>query len=189
MFCYAYKPDAKVCTLSPYAAVNCVGLSSDSCLSLWFTSLPRVSPDKKFRKQQPSRCNLIPKTSAPLPVKSILSSPSATGVQRGIRALRNSCRTGMSNLAQQCFPKRNGHIQPFRTRNRVESPDGPQAGCVNDPSAGSPTETLLRLILPLSDKVYETSRDNPLLEKRGPSHSPDHSIGRSDGRCVQRAGT
>ena len=30
--------------------------------------------------------------------------------------------------------------------------------CVNDPSAGSPTETLLRLILPLSDKVYETSR-------------------------------
>ena len=29
---------------------------------------------------------------------------------------------------------------------------------LNDPSAGSPTETLLRLILPLSDKVYETSR-------------------------------
>ncbi len=24
----------------------------------------------------------------------------------------------------------------------------------NDPSAGSPTETLLRLLLPLSDKVY-----------------------------------
>ena len=29
---------------------------------------------------------------------------------------------------------------------------------VNDPSAGSPTETLLRLLLPLSDKVHETSR-------------------------------
>ena len=26
--------------------------------------------------------------------------------------------------------------------------------CVNDPSAGSPTETLLRLPLPLSDEVY-----------------------------------
>ena len=26
--------------------------------------------------------------------------------------------------------------------------------CTNDPSAGSPTETLLRLLLPLSDKVY-----------------------------------
>ena len=29
--------------------------------------------------------------------------------------------------------------------------------CANDPSAGSPTETLLRLLLPLSDKVYITS--------------------------------
>ena len=28
----------------------------------------------------------------------------------------------------------------------------------NDPSAGSPTETLLRLLLPLSDKVHKTSR-------------------------------
>jgi hypothetical protein len=32
---------------------------------------------------------------------------------------------------------------------------------VNDPSAGSPTETLLRLLLPLSDKVHETSRCDP----------------------------
>ena len=32
------------------------------------------------------------------------------------------------------------------------------AAGVNDPSAGSPTEALLRLVLPLSDKVYETSR-------------------------------
>ena len=30
---------------------------------------------------------------------------------------------------------------------------------VNDPSAGSPTETLLRLLLPLSDMVYLTSRN------------------------------
>ena len=30
--------------------------------------------------------------------------------------------------------------------------------CVNDPSAGSPTETLLRLLLPLNDKVQATSR-------------------------------
>ena len=29
---------------------------------------------------------------------------------------------------------------------------------VNDPSAGSPTETLLRLLLPLNDKVYLTSQ-------------------------------
>ena len=28
--------------------------------------------------------------------------------------------------------------------------------CANDPSAGSPTETLLRLLLPLSVKVHQT---------------------------------
>lgn len=33
------------------------------------------------------------------------------------------------------------------------------AGIDNDPSAGSPTETLLRLLLPLNDKVQWTSRD------------------------------
>ena len=31
--------------------------------------------------------------------------------------------------------------------------------CGNDPSAGSPTETLLRLHLPLNDKVQTSSRD------------------------------
>ncbi|KAI3484659.1 hypothetical protein L1887_52144 [Cichorium endivia] len=34
-----------------------------------------------------------------------------------------------------------------------------QAGFDNDPSAGSPTETLLRLLLPLNDKVQWNSRD------------------------------
>ncbi|PHT25453.1 hypothetical protein CQW23_34919 [Capsicum baccatum] len=33
------------------------------------------------------------------------------------------------------------------------------AGFDNDPSAGSPTETLLRILLPLNDKVQWTSRD------------------------------
>ncbi|CAH0367069.1 unnamed protein product, partial [Pelagomonas calceolata] len=49
----------------------------------------------------------------------------------------------------------------------------------NDPSAGSPTETLLRLHLPLNS---ELACSNPEI-------SPNHSIGRCDGRCVQRAGT
>ena len=31
---------------------------------------------------------------------------------------------------------------------------------MNDPSAGSPTETLLRLLLPLSDKVHKTLRSS-----------------------------
>ena len=66
--------------------------------------------------------------------------------------------------------------------------------CVNDPSAGSPTETLLRLLLPLNDKVYSTfqvptCQTSRQVEDLDPKVSPDHSIGRSDGRCVQRAGT
>jgi len=53
---------------------------------------------------------------------------------------------------------------------------------------------LLRLLLPLNDKVRTDSGlgSASLSAGRGPSHpgfSPDRSIGRSDGRCVQRAGT
>ena len=62
----------------------------------------------------------------------------------------------------------------------------------NDPSAGSPTETLLRLHLPLNDKIYTTSlmlKDLLQSTSQNPKCSPDHSIGRCDGRCVQRAGT
>ena len=58
---------------------------------------------------------------------------------------------------------------------------------INDPSAGSPTDTLLRLLLPLDNKVQMFSTQNASLTY--PSFSPDHPIGRSDGRCVQRAGT
>lgn len=43
------------------------------------------------------------------------------------------------------------------------------AGFDNDPSAGSPTETLLRLLLPLNDKVQWTSRD---VAGGGPLTSP-----------------
>ena len=63
---------------------------------------------------------------------------------------------------------------------------------INDPSAGSPTETLLRLLLPLDDQVRPSSR-NPAqpLSRSGtsPRASLNHPIGSSDGRCVQRAGT
>ena len=64
--------------------------------------------------------------------------------------------------------------------------------CGNDPSAGSPTETLLRLHLPLNANVWITSQNyvsNEGSVNRGPKTSREHSIGRCDGRCVQRAGT
>ena len=44
-----------------------------------------------------------------------------------------------------------------------------RSGLDNDPSAGSPTETLLRLLLPLNDKVQWTSRD---VGGGGPPPSP-----------------
>ena len=56
----------------------------------------------------------------------------------------------------------------------------------NDPSAGSPTETLLRLILPLSAMTYTTSTTISSGIRRIRRST---RIGRSDGRCVQRAGT
>jgi hypothetical protein len=69
----------------------------------------------------------------------------------------------------------------------------PKASFVNDPSAGSPTETLLRLLLPLNDQVRSSSRRHGSTVARragaGPRISLNHSIGSSDGRCVQRAGT
>ena len=38
--------------------------------------------------------------------------------------------------------------------------------CDNDPSAGSPTETLLRLHLPLNDKVWTSSHSHIPLKER-----------------------
>ena len=81
---------------------------------------------------------------------------------------------------QRIHRKRGGKRQPKRQN-------------CNDPSAGSPTETLLRLLLPLDDQagaISQTSRatiaDHP---SSGPKFSLNHPIGSSDGRCVQRAGT
>jgi hypothetical protein len=68
--------------------------------------------------------------------------------------------------------------QPSRTASSISGD--------NDPSAGSPTETLLRLFFPLNDMACTTSQ---ILGEPDPKNSPNHSIGKSDGRCVQRAGT
>ena len=62
----------------------------------------------------------------------------------------------------------------------------------NDPSAGSPTETLLRLLLPLENLVHLSFQISKRLLHRfdfSPKNSLNLPIGSSDGRCVQRAGT
>ena len=63
---------------------------------------------------------------------------------------------------------------------------------VNDPSAGSPTETLLRLLLPLKPSIrwhLELKSTDESVSKIPPASSPKTSIGRSDGRCVQNTGS
>lgn len=63
----------------------------------------------------------------------------------------------------------------------------------NDPSAGSPTETLLRLLLPLDVQVCSSFRHTgtgvATHSGTNPRSSLKRPIGSSDGRCVQRAGT
>ena len=74
-------------------------------------------------------------------------------------------------------------------KNSVFRQGGPNS--CNDPSAGSPTETLLRLLLPLSATVWSSFRQRGRVNRQegNPRTSLKHSIGSSDGRCVQRAGT
>ena len=78
------------------------------------------------------------------------------------------------------------------TQGRVCCVTRTRRGHVNDPSAGSPTETLLRLLLPLNDQVWTCFRQleaTKAARNASPEASLNHSIGSSDGRCVQRAGT
>ena len=57
----------------------------------------------------------------------------------------------------------------------------------NDPAAGSPTATLLRLLLPLLVKHGSTSPQTPKSRKSVDLYPT--GIGSNDGRCVQMAGT
>ena len=53
----------------------------------------------------------------------------------------------------------------------------------NDPIAGSPTITLLRLFLPPIPSIHNE------FSRNCPRHSQWEPVGRNDGRCVQTAGT
>ena len=97
--------------------------------------------------------------------------------------------------ARDSFPGADRAEATFRLRIRsagFES-EGALSGLGNDPSAGSPTETLLRLLLPLNDQVWSSSRRTGTGVAPRPEANPrtslNRSIGSSDGRCVQRAGT
>jgi hypothetical protein len=81
--------------------------------------------------------------------------------------------------------------QPNQRLNQIQPHHNWRFCSGNDPSAGSPTDTLLRLLLPLNNQVWRSSVSLKALRPPGlpPKASLNHSIGSSDGRCVQRAGT
>ncbi|KAI3493124.1 hypothetical protein L1887_42323 [Cichorium endivia] len=96
---------------------------------------------------------------------------------------------------RQACPRPDGFGRNLRSKTRWYMFHGSFcfAGFDNDPSAGSPTETLLRLLLPLNDKVQWNSRDvaggePPTSPRILTLHRTIQSVG-ATGRCVQRAGT
>ena len=81
------------------------------------------------------------------------------------------------------------HVRALTPMSRTQVPNSHQILVlelmrVNDPSAGSPTETLLRLLLPLSDKVHGTSRSQarkPKLAAVRTIHRITQSVGATGG--------
>ena len=76
----------------------------------------------------------------------------------------------------------NLQIDYDKIKRQKHSSEGFQSNS-NDPIAGSPTITLLRLFLP----PIQSIRSHFLV--KGPGDSQWVSVGRNDGRCVQTAGT
>ena len=91
------------------------------------------------------------------PTRAAEAAPAARG--RGSPARHAGGRAGVTRRSRARAP----HAPPAPAAPRASACSRVfrvfAAGLDNDPSAGSPTETLLRLLLPLNDKVQWTSRD------------------------------
>ena len=107
-----------------------------------------------------------------------------------VRLEHSEVSSGPKREADTAGGRAHGGAAPPKQRYKFTK--GCEINSGNDPSAGSPTETLLRLLLPLNDRVRITFRSRvevALYPRTSPKASLSHSIGSSDGRCVQRAGT
>ena len=129
----------------------------------------------------------------------------ATDTFRAPTKLSETCGQATQHSPAQSHQVQPNHGPPWRRAGRrafppsfavrrLHGPNGVQSlkrPCGNDPSAGSPTETLLRLLLPLNATVWSSSRQpgRVIRQANSPRTSLKRSIGSSDGRCVQRAGT
>ena len=76
---------------------------------------------------------------------------------------RPTTRTGFANIGRTCRVRADGRGPALASENAVPHLTSLLTAVVqvythsNDPSAGSPTETLLRLLLPLNHQVRSTS--------------------------------
>lgn len=104
----------------------------------------------------------------------------------GGRAFGNRCFVP-GCTASRCPPRPSSRPEPRHppvwvlARQGIRRP-GTGPAPPRDPSAGSPTDTLLRLLLPPGARARRRSPG-------APGDSPRRPVGRSDGRCVQGAGT
>ncbi|GIY44656.1 uncharacterized protein CDAR_380111, partial [Caerostris darwini] len=93
----------------------------------------------------------------------------------------------------RCGQLESGKKNPFPMQVLSDPQTGEAPGETRGRNVRSPTKTLLRLLLPLNDQVWSSFRHFGSTTKANPSASPktslNHSIGSSDGRCGQRAGT
>ena len=96
----------------------------------------------------------------PPPAPHVPAAPDRAGVRASRRMRRVELGEGDA-AGRASLPATAQHVHEFAGL--------PHPGLGNDPSAGSPTETLLRLLLPLNDKVQWTSRD---VAGGGPLASP-----------------
>lgn len=104
-----------------------------------------------------------------------VGAPARPGTERGRRgrSRRRSVFLGADRAGER-FVGRSVGAPAGGASYRETGRDGTVRECAepgydNDPSAGSPTETLLRLLLPLNDKVQWTSRH---VAGGGPPASP-----------------
>ena len=135
----------------------------------------------------------MPSWSRPRPFPDLRATvPHATGRQgTGNRQTIGRPAQDVTGKGRQAQAARTGRQKPAQSRGFNQFIRREVRPTDNDPSAGSPTETLLRLLLPLNASVWSTSRKSVSVSqlKHNPWTSLKRSIGSSDGRCVQRAGT
>jgi len=109
-----------------------------------------------------------------------------SGAPRG-----GECRRGNGGFSQRVQQFGGMTPSPLSTPLPAIAGGGSFLFC-NDPSAGSPTETLLRLLLPLNDQVWPTSRlwvgVAPLPEPIRRPHWAIQSVVATGGGLVHSAG-